>query len=122
MIEQFPVDAESALTTPLALKAQKAEAEAELKKCLEMPAQAEASLVKDREIPDGDKDKHKHIATPRSGRVYELSGPQGFDADGQHVWQRWKHINDVKSERDVTEDVWAQFLSETDEPQARAVG
>lgn len=67
-------------------------------------------------------DSKKRIVTTRSGRVYELSGPPGFDADGQHVWQRWKRINDVKSEQDVTQEVWAQLSSGTDEPQVRAVG
>lgn len=41
----------------------------------------------------------------RSGRVYRLAGRPGVDADALHVWNRWKSINDITQERDVTDAV-----------------
>jgi hypothetical protein len=33
----------------------------------------------------------------RSGRVYELLGPSGYNTDAMYVWSRWCRINDVNS-------------------------
>lgn len=37
-----------------------------------------------------------------SGRVYELRGAPGFQADAEYVWKRWARINTVTDEKDVT--------------------
>jgi hypothetical protein len=41
----------------------------------------------------------------RSGRVYELRGRSGADADARYVWARWKAMNRVLQEWDVTAEV-----------------
>lgn len=41
-----------------------------------------------------------------SGRVYELLGKPGRDRDAEYVWNRWKAINCVTSETDVTKQYW----------------
>lgn len=41
----------------------------------------------------------------RSGRVYELVGPPGYDPDGEWVWQSWARVNKLSNERDVTDEV-----------------
>jgi ATP-dependent Lon protease len=38
----------------------------------------------------------------RSGRVYQLAGPPGFDPDAEYVWAHWKALNQVRDETDVT--------------------
>jgi hypothetical protein len=43
-----------------------------------------------------------------SGRVYQLEGAPGYDADAEHVWGYWAKVNSVKSWRDVTAEVVAQ--------------
>jgi hypothetical protein len=40
-----------------------------------------------------------------SGRVYELAGRPGFNADALAVWGSWKHRNAVLLERDITLEV-----------------
>ncbi|GAB3656394.1 hypothetical protein [Ramlibacter alkalitolerans] len=40
-----------------------------------------------------------------SGRVYRLTGRPGMNGDAQYVWNRWKRIAGVESERDVTREV-----------------
>lgn len=40
-----------------------------------------------------------------SGRVYELAGRPGLNADAIAVWARWKYVNGVSAERDVTDEV-----------------
>jgi ATP-dependent Lon protease len=40
----------------------------------------------------------------RSGRVYQLDGPPGFDPDAEYVWSHWKTLNQVRDERDVTQE------------------
>jgi len=37
-----------------------------------------------------------------SGRVYELRGDPGFQADAEYIWKRWAKINAVTDEADVT--------------------
>jgi hypothetical protein len=39
----------------------------------------------------------------RSGRIYQLRGRPGVDADAAHVWHAWCRANDVKRWADVTE-------------------
>lgn len=41
----------------------------------------------------------------RSGRIYRLAGRPGHDADALYVWGRWKAINEMTQERDVTDAV-----------------
>ena len=40
----------------------------------------------------------------RSGRVYQLSGPSGTHPDASYVWEHWKHINEVDTCRNITEE------------------
>jgi len=40
-----------------------------------------------------------------SGRVYELLGEPGYDAEAEHVWEGWKRVNSVSASRNVTEEV-----------------
>lgn len=46
----------------------------------------------------------------RSGRVYQLAGRPGSDADARCVWGRWKSINNVEDERDVSDEVYVDIL------------
>lgn len=48
-------------------------------------------------------DKEKMTGITRSGRVYQLVGPSGQDSDANYVWNRWKELNHVDSELDVSE-------------------
>ena len=48
-----------------------------------------------------------------SGRVYKLAGPPGHNGDGDYVWSRWKAINHVETEKDVSEEVYASCTKET---------
>lgn len=41
----------------------------------------------------------------QSGRVYRLRGRPGMCADARYVWNRWKAIQGVTDERDVTREV-----------------
>jgi hypothetical protein len=41
----------------------------------------------------------------RSGRVYRLDGDAGHDGDADYVWARWKDLNHVESEKDVSEEI-----------------
>jgi len=45
-------------------------------------------------------------ATTQTGRVYELIGRPGHDADAQYTWNVWKRRNRVTEFKDVTEEVW----------------
>lgn len=38
----------------------------------------------------------------KSGRVYQLVGPPGFDADGDYVWRWWAKANHVTGKIDVS--------------------
>jgi hypothetical protein len=46
----------------------------------------------------------RHVLTA-SGRVYELAGRPGFNADALSVWGNWKRRNGVLLERDITLEV-----------------
>lgn len=39
----------------------------------------------------------------RSGRIYELVGPPGFNRDAMYVWNRWLEINGDPTVEDVTD-------------------
>lgn len=39
-----------------------------------------------------------------SGRIYELLGDPGNNLDAEYVWNRWKVINTVIIEKNVTEE------------------
>lgn len=40
-----------------------------------------------------------------SGRIYQLLGLPGWNADAEHTWRRWKSICSVSGEVDVTSSV-----------------
>jgi len=40
----------------------------------------------------------------RSGRVYKLHGPSGFNGDAMYVWNRWVSLNGNPEYVDVTEE------------------
>jgi len=41
----------------------------------------------------------------QSGRVYQLQGGPGEDADAEYVWTCWAAVNGAKRWKDVTEEV-----------------
>jgi len=43
--------------------------------------------------------------TTESGRIYQLIGPAGYDADAEYVWRLWSAANEVTEERDVSMEV-----------------
>jgi hypothetical protein len=45
----------------------------------------------------------------QSGRVYQLKGPPGKDGDAAYTWARWKSLNSVTEQTDVTDEVFAQM-------------
>jgi len=49
-------------------------------------------------------DRDKMRIQTRSGRVYQLEGPPGFDPDAEYVWAHWKTLNQVRDETDVTQE------------------
>lgn len=44
----------------------------------------------------------------KSGRVYELEGPPGYDEDALHVWLAWLDINHHADWTEVTQSVWEE--------------
>lgn len=52
-------------------------------------------------------DKETMRGTTRSGRVYELRGPTGWDSDAAYVWANWLALNSLGPERykDVSEEL-----------------
>lgn len=46
----------------------------------------------------------------KSGRTYKLIGPPGHNGDGEYVWSRWKAINQVETETDVSDEVYTACL------------
>lgn len=48
--------------------------------------------------------KEARTVTTRSGRVYTLQGESGFYPNAHYVWLRWKDINNVISEKDVSHE------------------
>lgn len=51
----------------------------------------------------------------RSGRVYELVGAPGWDAEGEYVWGIWCGISEVVSCTDVTAEVIASMVEDAAE-------
>jgi hypothetical protein len=47
-----------------------------------------------------------------SGRVYQLLGLPGWNADADHTWRRWKSICSITSELDVTGSVQLTGINE----------
>jgi hypothetical protein len=45
-------------------------------------------------------------ARTQSGRVYELDGPPGIDAEAAYVWELWADVNGVFSWKDVTGELF----------------
>lgn len=43
-----------------------------------------------------------------SGRVYSLSGSPGKDSDASYVWNTWKRINHIVSERDISNEYYSR--------------
>jgi ATP-dependent Lon protease len=48
-------------------------------------------------------DRDKMCVKTRSGRIYHLEGQPGFNSDADYVWARWKAINAVKDDVNVTD-------------------
>lgn len=46
----------------------------------------------------------------KSGRVYRLIGPPGFDTDADYVFGRWCQINDIHDFDDVSKTVWSAHI------------
>jgi hypothetical protein len=38
----------------------------------------------------------------KSGRVYRLVGPSGYDPDADYVWRIWQPANNISATRDVS--------------------
>lgn len=53
-----------------------------------------------------------------SGRIYELQGRTGSNADGMHTWRRWLKVNGVKEYVDVS----AQTQAIIDSAQSKKEG
>jgi hypothetical protein len=47
-------------------------------------------------------DAEHGVAASARRRVFQLVGESGSHAEAQRTWARWKALNDVKQERDVT--------------------
>ncbi len=47
----------------------------------------------------------------RSGRIYRLAGRPGADGDADYVWRRWKQLNEVGDEQEVTREVHAEIVA-----------
>lgn len=56
-------------------------------------------------------DAASRSAVTRSGRVYELAGRPGSDADARYTWRAWSRVNGVSEYKDVTAAVWAEFCA-----------
>ena len=41
----------------------------------------------------------------RSGRVYQLDGPSGYDDDAFYVWNRWRSINNISEYTNVSDNL-----------------
>jgi hypothetical protein len=50
-------------------------------------------------------DPVRRRAVTRTGQVYELGGLPGVNGDAFATWGRWKRLNGIAHERDVTDDV-----------------
>lgn len=47
-------------------------------------------------------DKKSGLGTTNSGRLYQLVGSPGHNADSEYVWNRWKFANGVFDDNDVS--------------------
>lgn len=56
-------------------------------------------------------DYENATATTSTGRIYELIGEPGPDADADYVWQEWAAYYNVRAWDDVTEEVWSRIKS-----------
>jgi len=54
-------------------------------------------------------DSETQKITTVSGRVYTLIGPPGYCDDAEYIWDRWKLMNSVVNDIDVT-DSYAQQI------------
>lgn len=50
-------------------------------------------------------DPAHRLGLTRSGRCYELRGHSGIDADSRYVWARWRVMNHILQEWDISSDV-----------------
>jgi len=50
-------------------------------------------------------DPVRRRAVTRTGQVYELGGLPGVNGDAFATWGRWKLLNGIAHERDVTDEV-----------------
>jgi hypothetical protein len=55
--------------------------------------------------PISEFDATRQRAVTHSGRVYQLKGPSGYDADADYVWKRWMRIQGHDDYVDVTVQV-----------------
>jgi hypothetical protein len=54
-------------------------------------------------------DPSTRCGVTRSGRVYQLAGYPGSDADARYVWGIWKAVNSIEHERDISDEVFAEI-------------
>lgn len=54
-------------------------------------------------------DPEQASAATRSGRIYELRGRPGANADAEYVKATWLRVNASTEHRDVTEEFWASI-------------
>lgn len=50
-------------------------------------------------------DKENMTGVTQSGRVYQLRGNPGYNADAMYVWKFWCSVNSVNSWKDVTTEI-----------------
>ena len=50
-------------------------------------------------------DPLRMVATTESGRIYQLRGAPGHNADARYVWEQWCLVNGVRKFNDVTDTV-----------------
>jgi hypothetical protein len=51
-------------------------------------------------------DPVRMVAKTESGRIYQLRGAPGYNADAEYVWEQWCLANDVRESSDVTTKVY----------------
>jgi hypothetical protein len=54
-------------------------------------------------------DPAQRIGTTGSGRIYQLSGPPGWNSDGEYVLQQWLDINKMAEVKDVSAEYWSRI-------------
>lgn len=50
-------------------------------------------------------DARNHIGTSASGHLFHLAGQAGRHAESSRMWVRWKRLNGLYEERDVTHSI-----------------